>query len=116
VGGRVLGALDVQSLEANAFTAEDLAMLQTLADQLSAAIQNARLAQTSALAADRARLISQATTQMAGVLDMSRVLETAAGVLHRALGQPEIVVRLARPGDGGAGQAPPTPEEVEAEP
>jgi HAMP domain-containing protein len=116
VGGRVLGALDVQSLEANAFNAEDLAMLQTLADQLSAAIQNARLAQTSALAADRARLITQATTQMAGVLDMSRVLETAAGVLHRALGQPEIVVRLARPGDGGSGEAPPEPEELEAEP
>jgi len=116
VGGRVLGALDVQSLEANAFNAEDLGMLQTLADQLSAAIQNARLAQTSALAADRARLITQATTQMAGVLDMSRVLETAAGVLHRALGQPEIVVRLARPGDGGSGEAPPASEELEAEP
>lgn len=115
VGGRVLGALDVQSLEANAFNPEDLAMLQTLADQLSAAIQNARLAQTSALAADRARLITEATTQMAGVLDMNRVLETAASVLHRALGQPEIIVRLVGPADGGSREGTPGLEESEAE-
>jgi HAMP domain-containing protein len=101
VAGRVLGALDVQSLEPNAFTPEDLALLQTLADQLSAAIQNARLAQTSAMAADRARLISEATTKMTGVLDMNRVLVTAAEVLHRALGQPEIIVQLAETTDGG---------------
>jgi HAMP domain-containing protein len=100
VGGRVLGALDVQSLESNAFNPEDVLLLQTLADQLSAAIQNARLAQTSALAADRARLISEATTRMTGLLDMERVLETAAQVLHKALGQPGILIQLVAPEDG----------------
>jgi HAMP domain-containing protein len=114
VGGRVLGALDVQSLEPNAFTPEDLTLLQTLADQLSAAIQNARLAQTSALAADRARLISDASTRMTGVLDMTRILETAAEVLHRALGQPEIIVQLAEGADGGARAAAPADADGEA--
>jgi len=115
VAGRVVGALDVQSLEPNAFTPEDLALLQTLADQLSAAIQNARLAQTSALAADRARLITEATTKMTGVLDMNRVLMTAAEVLHRALGQPEIIVRLAEGADGGSGAGAPESENGEGE-
>ncbi len=99
VAGRVLGALDVQSEDPQAFTPDDLAVLQTLADQLSAAIQNARLAQTSAAAADRARLISQVTSQVTGVLEVGEVLRTAAETLHRALGQPEIAIRLLPPGE-----------------
>jgi len=98
VAGRVLGALDVQSAEAGAFTPEMVEVLQTLADQLSAAIQNARLAQESALAADRARLISEVSRQFSGLMDIERVLETAAHTLHRVLGQPEVVIQLTPPG------------------
>jgi GAF domain-containing protein/HAMP domain-containing protein len=42
-GGRVLGALDVQSIEEAAFTREDVEVLQMLADQVAVAIDNARL-------------------------------------------------------------------------
>jgi HAMP domain-containing protein len=100
VGGNVLGALDVQSKEVNAFEPEDLEVLQTLADQLSAAIQNARLAETSVVAAERARLISEVTGQMSGLLDVDQVLNTAAHSLHRALGDSEIMIRLTVPGSG----------------
>ena len=41
--GRVAGALDVQSVEAGAFSDEDIAVLQTMADQIAVAIDNARL-------------------------------------------------------------------------
>ncbi len=41
-GSEVIGALDVQSTEANAFDQEDIRNLGTLADQVSIAIQNAR--------------------------------------------------------------------------
>jgi GAF domain-containing protein len=41
--GRILGALDVQSLESEAFDHEDVAALQTLADQIAVALDNARL-------------------------------------------------------------------------
>ena len=43
--GGVIGALDVQSTESGAFSEEDVAVLQTLADQVAVAIQNARLFQ-----------------------------------------------------------------------
>jgi len=43
VGGNVIGVLDVQSTEAEAFDEEDIAVLQTLADQISVALQNAQL-------------------------------------------------------------------------
>jgi len=41
--GRVIGALDVQSTKEGAFTDEDVAVLQTMSDQLANAIENARL-------------------------------------------------------------------------
>ncbi len=45
VGDRTIGALDVQSKELGAFTEDDITTLQTMADQLAVAIENARLLQ-----------------------------------------------------------------------
>ena len=42
VGDQIIGVLDVQSTEANAFQQEDTEVLYTLADQVAIAIQNAR--------------------------------------------------------------------------
>lgn len=42
-GGGLIGALDVQSTQSNAFDQEDVGVLQTLADQVAVAISNARL-------------------------------------------------------------------------
>ncbi len=47
IGEKIIGALDVQSLEAEAFTEQDAEALSTLADQVSIAIQNSRLFETS---------------------------------------------------------------------
>ena len=41
--GRTIGVLDVQSTQAGAFVEDDISILQTLADQLALAIDNARL-------------------------------------------------------------------------
>ena len=43
VGRQIIGALDVQSREPAAFDEDDVALLQTMADQLAVAIENARL-------------------------------------------------------------------------
>jgi GAF domain-containing protein len=43
IGERIIGALDVQSTEPNAFTEEDANTLSALADQIAIAIENARL-------------------------------------------------------------------------
>ena len=47
VRGEVIGVLDVQSEEAAAFSEEDVAVLQTMADQIALAIENARLLEES---------------------------------------------------------------------
>ncbi|MEW6400456.1 MAG: GAF domain-containing protein [Chloroflexota bacterium] len=45
VGGNIVGALDVQSTEPNAFTPDDIEVLTILAEQVSMAIETARLFQ-----------------------------------------------------------------------
>lgn len=47
VGGEIIGVLDVQSKQAQAFQHEDIDVLSTLADQVSIAIQNARSFETT---------------------------------------------------------------------
>ncbi|MBN1667443.1 MAG: GAF domain-containing protein [Anaerolineales bacterium] len=54
-GERLLGALDVQSVEAAAFAEDDIAVLQVLADQVAVAIENAYLFQESQEALDAAQ-------------------------------------------------------------
>lgn len=46
-GGETLGVLDIQSIEANVFSADDIPTLQLLAEQLAIAVQNARLLRNS---------------------------------------------------------------------
>ncbi len=92
--GRVLGAMNVQSSNSDTFRPQDVEMLQTLADQLSAAILNARLAKISAIAADRARLVSEITSELSGSLEIEDVLEKAARALQRGLGNPEVMIKI----------------------
>jgi GAF domain-containing protein len=46
-GREIIGVLDVQSNESNAFQSEDIEVLSTLADQVTIAIQNARAFETT---------------------------------------------------------------------
>ena len=47
LNGRVIGALDVQSVEADVFGPEDVAVLTALADQIAVAVENSRLMEQS---------------------------------------------------------------------
>lgn len=81
VGDDLIGALTVQSEHEAAFTATDMAALQTMADQLAVAIQNARLHQQNKdllrQAERRARLLKAANTvgkEVTSVLTLDELL------------------------------------------
>lgn len=61
----IVGALDVQSTEKGAFTSEDIQMLSLLADQVSLAIENARIFDESRKALAESEMISRRTTREA---------------------------------------------------
>jgi GAF domain-containing protein len=58
IGDEIIGALDVQSTDTNAFSQEDVNILSTLADQVAIAIQNARSYQQSIEALQQAEQIA----------------------------------------------------------
>lgn len=65
VGGRTVGALDVQSEKPAAFDASDIAVLQGMADQIAVALENARLfAQAQSSLAQTEQLIAQIQTSL----------------------------------------------------
>jgi FOG: GAF domain len=64
-GKLIVGALDVQSTESGAFTQEDIQMLGLLADQVSLAIENARLFDETRRALADAESISHQLTREA---------------------------------------------------
>jgi GAF domain-containing protein len=63
--GRLVGALDVQSREIGAFTDEDIQMLSLLANQVSLAIENARLFDETRIALAEAEAVSRQFTREA---------------------------------------------------
>lgn len=56
-GERLIGVLDVQSVESNAFTEDDVQVLSTLANQVAIAIENARLFSDSIRALNEAQTV-----------------------------------------------------------
>jgi GAF domain-containing protein len=56
IGGQILGALDVQSTEPQAFSEEDISTLQILAEQIAIAIQNANLFDEAQKALEASRM------------------------------------------------------------
>lgn len=104
VGGRTIGALDVQSTEANAFTEEDVATLTILADQIAIAIENARLFSEArnALAESEQtfeRYIKQEWSAFAGTVKSTGYIFDGSRTLPlQARGQREKVKTLAQTG------------------
>jgi GAF domain-containing protein len=64
-GDQIVGALDVQSKEIGAFRDEDIQMLSLLANQVSLAIENARLFDETRIALTEAEAIGRQFTREA---------------------------------------------------
>ena len=64
-GERIIGALDVQSMETAAFTEDDIQMLNLLASQVSLAIETARLFDETRSALTKAEVVSRQFTREA---------------------------------------------------
>ena len=91
------------------WTPEETALLGTLAEQLSVALDSARLYQATQRRAAQERLVGDVTARMRQTLDVDAVLRTAAQEMRQALGLSQIAVRLTSPGQAGR-EAPIPPE------
>ncbi|NJN93283.1 MAG: GAF domain-containing protein [Anaerolineales bacterium] len=88
VGDHLIGALDVQSTSPNAFSIEDIAVLETLAAQLAIAIQNARAFKEQQETAERLKEIDKLKTQF--LANMSHELRTP---LNSIIGFSRVILK-----------------------
>jgi HAMP domain-containing protein len=93
VGERLIGVLDVQSTDVNAFGTEDIALFESLAAQIAVALDNARLFQESQRLARRERQINELTAKIRGSVDTEHIMEIAVHELGRALSASRVVAR-----------------------
>jgi GAF domain-containing protein/HAMP domain-containing protein len=79
---------------AGQWTGEETGLVQALAEQLSIALESARLYRDTQRRAARERLLGEATGRIRETLDMETVLRTAVDQVQQALGLDRIVIRL----------------------
>ncbi|MBN1303189.1 MAG: GAF domain-containing protein [Anaerolineales bacterium] len=94
IGVRVLGALDVQSTQAYAFTDEAINTLQILADQLAVAVVNTELFAETQEHLSQHRLLHHIVTSAASGTTLGEALESAVKGLEVTLGGDRVAILL----------------------
>ncbi|MCZ7547256.1 MAG: GAF domain-containing protein [Anaerolineae bacterium] len=83
---RVIGALTIQSTAPAAFSDEDIAALQTMANQIAVAIENARLFEVARQRAASEELLNRVAGQLQEHTDLEAMLHVTMRELGQALG------------------------------
>lgn len=88
IGSRVIGAIDIQSKQPDVFTEDEVSVLQTLADQIAVAIDNARSFELSQQAVLEMREVDRLKSQF--LANMSHELRTP---LNSIIGFSRVILK-----------------------
>lgn len=86
VADEAIGALTVQSTEEAAFHEEDIDALQTMADQLAVAIQNAKLHRQEERRSRLLKAANRVGKEVASILDLDQLLPQTVNIICEAYG------------------------------
>src|SRR5690349_16904033 len=86
VGDVVIGALTVQSMEEAAFHEEDIAALQTMADQLAIAFQNSKLHKQAERRSKLLKAANRVGKEVTSILDIEKLLPQTVNIICEAYG------------------------------
>jgi uncharacterized membrane protein/putative methionine-R-sulfoxide reductase with GAF domain/HAMP domain-containing protein len=90
----VIGVLDMQSVQVGGFDEEDLALMQSLADQIAVALENIQLVQHTEALAQRERLINLIGQKLEQAVDVDEVLRVAVREAAVALKASRMAIQL----------------------
>jgi GAF domain-containing protein len=98
-GENVLGVLDVQDDEFGGLDEADIDLLQSIANQVASALQNAQAYQQTQQQVAREALIANINQQIQSTTDVEEALQVAVRELGRALGT-DTHIQLAKNSNG----------------
>ncbi|MBN2004003.1 MAG: GAF domain-containing protein [Anaerolineae bacterium] len=82
--GRIVGVLDVRSTEPEAFNQEEVAILQTLADQVAVALENARLFEQVNRHTRQLMTAAEVSKSAMSVLDLESLMQQGVNLIREA--------------------------------
>ena len=99
---RIIGALDVQAAQIDAFTPDDVTILQTLADQIAVAVDNARayelaqqaVAETRRRAEEMSVLFNFGQALSAASMDLTEISDIIANHFSEVTGLPYVSIAV----------------------
>jgi len=94
---RVLGVLDVQSDQVNAFHPNDLLILEALADTIARAVEGARLYSDLRRRAEQLTLISEVSKSVSTSLDLRTLMSNVAALIHDRFGYSHVQLFTVHP-------------------
>jgi GAF domain-containing protein/HAMP domain-containing protein len=101
IGENVLGAIDVQHNQPDAFGEDDISVLQILADQVAVAVQNVRLFEQTLSRAEREKSVVEITSRIRERRNVESMLQTALKEMQVAVGARLGRIRLVRDHEDG---------------
>jgi PAS domain S-box-containing protein len=94
IGRELIGVLDVESENTNAFTPRDLKILSVFATQAAMAIQDARLYEQERKKSAQLSLINDVSKKMAATLDRDKLLPTLVKSIQRNFNYYHVMILL----------------------
>lgn len=92
---QVIGVLGIHETDSNRqWTAEEIALIESVSEQMSLALENARLFEETGRRAGRERIIGELTRQVWASGHLEEVMQTAIAGLGKTLDASKVVIRL----------------------
>ncbi len=86
LGDKTIGCISVQSYTFFAYSPEDIALLESIANQLTIALQNAQLFEEAQRSARQMSAVAEIATSISAILDIQNILNSAAHLTQRRFG------------------------------
>ncbi len=100
IEGRVLGALDVQSDQTNAFDESNMLVLRALADNVAMAVEHANLYYDLRCRAEQLSAVSDVSRAVASILDIDTLFDEVVRLVREHFGYPHVYLFTVHPGRG----------------
>jgi serine phosphatase RsbU (regulator of sigma subunit)/putative methionine-R-sulfoxide reductase with GAF domain len=97
IESRLLGVLDIQSDQEDAFHPNDLLVLRSLADVIATAINRTRLYSDLQRRIEQLAMIATVSESIASVLDLDELFNKVATLIHERLGYPYVYLFTVHP-------------------